>query len=86
MEHFVGLDVSLKLTAFAAGAAICVQSVPLIDRSSTNPVSLFELSVQVRLICVCEIALAAKLLGATGAVGTTTAEVPSRAPAQSAWS
>ena len=57
--------------AFAAGVAICDHepAKPVGERSRMKPVSLLELSVQVRLICVLEIAVAAGSLGALGAVG-----------------
>ncbi len=52
----------------------------LVARSSTKPVSLFELSVQLRSICVVEPAVALSPLGAVGAegsdVGTTEAREP----------
>ncbi len=61
--------VSSKLVALAAGVAICVQvSVPLGERSTMKPVSLLELSVQVRSISRSPgSGVATRLLGAAGA-------------------
>ena len=60
--------VSLKLVALAAGVPTCVHvSVPLGDRSTMKPVSLFELSAHVRLIWrLLVTAVATRLLGAAG--------------------
>jgi hypothetical protein len=57
-----------KLVTFAPTEAICAKFVQLfpVQRSIENPVSLFELSVHDRLICVAETAGPARLLGAFG--------------------
>ena len=44
-----------------------------VARLSSNPVSLFELSIQLRLICELDAADAARLLGAFGAVAVVVA-------------
>jgi hypothetical protein len=55
-----------KVVTFAPLRAICKKVVPFVDRSTLNPVSLFELSVQDRLIWLDEIAVAVRFVGAAG--------------------
>jgi hypothetical protein len=55
-----------KVVTFAPLRVICKKVVPSVDRSTLNPVSLFELSVQERLIWPDEIAVALRFVGAAG--------------------
>jgi hypothetical protein len=55
-----------KVVTFAPLRAICPNVVPFGERSTLKPVSLFELSVQDRLIWLDEIAVAARFVGAAG--------------------
>jgi hypothetical protein len=55
-----------KVVTFAPRRAICKKVVPFVDRSTLKPVSLFELSVQDRLIWLDEIAEAVRFVGAAG--------------------
>jgi hypothetical protein len=55
-----------KVVTFAPLRVICKKVVPSVDRSTLNPVSLFELSVQDRLIWPDEIAVALRFVGAAG--------------------
>ena len=52
------------VVTFAPTVAICVNVVPLLERSTLNPVSLFELSVQDRLIWLDDTAVAVRFVGA----------------------
>ena len=55
------------MVTFVAVVAICDQPlVPLAERSILKPVSMLELSVQVRSICELEEATAARPLGSAG--------------------
>jgi hypothetical protein len=54
------------LVTFAPTVAICVNVLPSIERSTLNPVSLFELSVQDRLIRLDDTAPAVRFVGARG--------------------
>ena len=58
------------MVTFAPTIAICVNVVPSVERSTLNPVSLFELSVQDRLIWLDDTAVAVRLVGGRG-VGHT---------------
>jgi hypothetical protein len=51
---------------FACLVAICPKLVPFLERSTLNPVSLFELSVQERLIWLDDTAVAIRFVGAAG--------------------
>ena len=53
---------------FAPTVAICVNVVPSSERSILNPVWLFELSVQDRLIRLDDAAVAVRFVGAAGVV------------------
>src|SRR4029453_4983724 len=55
-----------KVVTFAPLRVICKKVVPSVDRSTLNPGSLFELSVQDRLIWPDEIAVALRFVGAAG--------------------
>ena len=55
-----------KVVTFAPLRVICKKVVPSVDRSTLNPVSLFELSVHERLIWPDEIAVALRFVGAAG--------------------
>src|SRR4026207_1389778 len=55
-----------KVVTFAPLRAICKKVVPSVDRSTLNPVSLFELSVQDRLIWLDDTAVAVRFVGAAG--------------------
>jgi hypothetical protein len=54
------------MVTFAPSVAICVNVVPSVERSTSNPVSLFESSVQDRLIWLDETAVAVRFVGARG--------------------
>ena len=56
------------MVTFGPTCPITVYSVPSAERSIENPVSLSELSVQLRLICVEETACAMRFEGAAGTV------------------
>jgi hypothetical protein len=58
-------DVVPAATAVVTGAL----NVAVVDRSTTNPVSLLDVSAQVRLIWEVDVAVAASVVGADGAVG-----------------
>ena len=58
------------MVTFAPTVAICVNVVPSVERSTLNPVSLFELSVQDRLIWLDDTAVAVRFVGGLG-VGHT---------------
>jgi hypothetical protein len=58
------------IATFAPTVAICVNVVPSVERSTLNPVSLFELSVQDRLIWLDDTAVAVRFVGERG-VGHT---------------
>jgi hypothetical protein len=58
------------MVTFAPTVAICVNVVPSVERSTLNPVSLFELSVQDRLIWLDDTAVAVRFVGGLG-VGQT---------------
>jgi hypothetical protein len=52
------------MVTFAPTIAICVNFVPFLERSTSNPVSLFELSFQDRLIWLDDTAVAVRFVGA----------------------
>ena len=52
------------VVTFAPTVEICVNVVPSLERSTLNPVSLFELSVQDRLIWLDDTGAAVMLVGA----------------------
>jgi hypothetical protein len=55
-----------KVVIFAPLRAICENVLPFLERSTLNPVSLFELSVQERLIWLDDTAVAVRFVGAAG--------------------
>ncbi len=52
------------VVTFAPLVAICENPLPFLDRSTLNPVSLFELSVQDRLIWLDDATVAVRFVGA----------------------
>jgi hypothetical protein len=54
------------MVTFAPTVAICVNVVPSIERSTLNPVSLFELSVQDRSIWLDDTAVAVRFVAGLG--------------------
>jgi hypothetical protein len=54
------------VVTFAPTVAICLNDLPRLVRSTVNPVSLFELSVQDRLIWLDDTAVAVRFVGAAG--------------------
>ena len=56
----------LYVLTFAPTVAICVKLVPLRDCSTPKPVSLFELSVQLKFTWLEEAAVATRFVGAAG--------------------
>jgi hypothetical protein len=54
------------VVTFAPRVAICLNDLPCLVRSTLNPVSLFELSVQDRLIWLDDAAVALRFVGARG--------------------
>jgi hypothetical protein len=58
--------VSAYVVTLALTVAICLKDLPCLVRSTLNPVSLFELSVQDRLIWLPETAVAVRFVGARG--------------------
>jgi len=58
--------VSVNVVTFAPLVAICENALPFLERSTLNPVSLFELSLQERLIWLDDTAIAVRFVGAAG--------------------
>ena len=57
------------VVTFTPTVEICVNVVPSLERSTLNPVSLFELSVQDKLIWLDDAVVAARFVGAAGVAG-----------------
>jgi hypothetical protein len=58
--------VLVNVVTFAPLVAICENALPFLERSTINPVSLFELSLHERLIWLDDTAIAVRFVGAAG--------------------